>query len=280
MKTWKTRNCTSAFFTFFHIFLVNDDTFTYEFWLAQSNHSNNLRISGKILTLVQCLCSSEWILEIFLCYLEQELLNKMVFSKYSGFLQLFQWSMRYFIHFQLAQIYRYVHHDVKDFERHWNSLGLLSIQGNNQKKKIFFLKKIKERIKEKKKPTTKHRNQRTDHTLAFLESVFEKCLCWKTEFVRKSRASISGYLFLQYYPSFKNLLNRVIPVLGLSLFSMLKEDHFLTCHFYLRPFCQDIFLPCHTKIHLSYSFSMPSVAANTYFYLQNIFLLASQKDIL
>lgn len=86
MKTWKTRNCTSAFFTFFHIFLVNDDTFTYEFWLAQSNHSNNLRISGKILTLVQCLCSSEWIVEIFLCYLEQELLNKMVFSKYSGFI--------------------------------------------------------------------------------------------------------------------------------------------------------------------------------------------------
>lgn len=199
-----------------------------------------------------------------------------IFRFYFSFdyLQLFQWSMWYFIPFQFAQIYRYVSHDVKDFERHWNALGLLSTQGNNKP-----TKKKKKRIKEKKNhnKTQKPKNWSQAHISG---NVFEKCLCWKTEFVRKSWASISSYLFLQYYPSFKNLLNRVIPVLGISLFSMLKEDHFLTCHFYSRPFCQDIFPPCHTKIHLSYSFSMPSIAANTSFYLQNIFLLASQKDSL
>lgn len=81
-------------------------------------------IWGKILAFLQCFCSSEWIVGIiFVRDFEQQLLVKMVYSEYLGFISALAICGCSHEACDISSIFSLhkstgVSHDVKDFERH------------------------------------------------------------------------------------------------------------------------------------------------------------------
>lgn len=116
---------------FFSICLWKDATFPCSLCLVQSIPSKDLRVSGErfgistVSLFFRTGCRNYFCMWFWTTGTGQNGLFRIFgFHFSSDHLQLFQWSMWYFIHFQFAQIYRCVFHDVKDFERHWNTFGL------------------------------------------------------------------------------------------------------------------------------------------------------------
>lgn len=177
-----------------------------------------------------------------------------------NYFQLFQWNMWYFIHFQFAQIGSY----VSWCERLWKTL------------KYTWSFKYSG-VGKGKKP---NKQQRTDYT-----SILGKCV-WKVP-VLKDRVCKGKKKNQTTYPSVAIFFCSIIQALRicLTVSFLFWGHHFSLCWkrtslvIFIRGHSVRIYFPPAMQRSISLSFSMPGIAVNTYFYLQNIFLLALQKDI-
>lgn len=132
LPIWNKTGLLCLFFTpFFSICLWKDATFPCNLCLVQSIPSKDQRVSGErfgistVSLFFRTDCRDYFCMWFWTTASGQNGLFRIFgFHFSSDYLQLFQRSMWYFIHFQFAHVYRCVFHDVKDFERHWNTFGL------------------------------------------------------------------------------------------------------------------------------------------------------------